>query len=49
MRPNLAIADIGIGPVAWKKFGTRRRHGIDFRGAWVAGLEVRDKVGAQVV
>jgi len=39
-RPNLAVADIGISPVAWKKFGTRRRHGVDFGGVWLAPLEV---------
>jgi len=42
MRPNLAVADIGISPVAWKKFGTRRRNGIEFGGSWVAGLDFQD-------
>lgn len=41
-RPNLAVADIGIYPVAWKKFGTRRRLGVDFGGVWLAPLEVAD-------
>ena len=41
---NLAIADIGIGPVAWRKFGTRRRNGVDFGGVWVSSLEFRDGV-----
>lgn len=41
-RPNLAVADIGISPVAWKKFGTRRRRGIDFGNVWLANLEVQD-------
>ena len=45
-RPNLAVADIGIGPVAWQKFGTRRKHGVDFAGSWVAELEFREGIGA---
>lgn len=41
-RPNLAVADIGIYPVAWKKFGTRRRLGVDFGDVWLAPLEVSE-------
>ncbi len=41
-RPNLAVADIGISPVAWKKFGARRRLGVDFGDVWLAPLEVSD-------
>ncbi|KAL4920549.1 hypothetical protein BDW62DRAFT_215842 [Aspergillus aurantiobrunneus] len=32
---NLSVADIGIPQIAWRKFGTRRRHGIDFGNRWV--------------
>lgn len=41
-RPNLAVVDIGISSVAWKKFGTRRRHGVEFGGVWLASLEVQE-------
>ncbi|KAL6721653.1 cyclophilin peptidyl-prolyl cis-trans isomerase Cyp8 [Lecanora helva] len=46
VRPVLAVADIGIGPTAWKRFGTRRRRGIGFRGAWVAGLDFHEGINA---
>ena len=36
--PDLCVADIGIGPVAWKKSGTRKRRGPEFRGKWTAEL-----------
>ena len=37
------IADIGIGNAAWRKFGTRRRHGIEFGVSWV--VEVKYQAG----
>ncbi|KAK4690768.1 enhancer of mRNA-decapping protein 3, partial [Lecanoromycetidae sp. Uapishka_2] len=41
-RASLCVADIGIGAAAWKKLGNRRRHGVEFRGKWVAELEYHD-------
>ena len=38
--PSIFVADIGIASVAWKKFGTRRKHGVDFGGEWVAALRL---------
>lgn len=35
---NLAVADIGIPQIVWRKYGTRRRHGIDFGNRWVVPL-----------
>lgn len=35
---GLYVADIGISPNVWKKFGTRRRHGVEFGGEWVVAL-----------
>ncbi|KAL3474148.1 hypothetical protein BJX99DRAFT_248480 [Aspergillus californicus] len=32
---NLFVADVGIPQIAWRKYGTRRRHGIDFGNRWV--------------
>lgn len=36
-----SVLDIGISQVAWRKYGTRRRHGVDFGKEWVAPLEYR--------
>lgn len=36
---NLAVADIGIPQIVWRKYGTRRRHGIDFGNKWVVPLK----------
>lgn len=36
---NLSVADIGIPQVVWRKYGTRRRHGIDFGNKWVVPLK----------
>lgn len=36
------VADIGISGVAWKKFGTRRRGGVEFGGLWVAEIVFKD-------
>ncbi|KAK2767045.1 enhancer of mRNA decapping [Arachnomyces sp. PD_36] len=35
---QLTVADIGISQVVWRKYGTRRRHGVDFGNRWVAPL-----------
>ncbi|KAL8923906.1 MAG: hypothetical protein Q9208_004343 [Pyrenodesmia sp. 3 TL-2023] len=32
------VADIGISNSAWKKFGTRRKYGVEFGAEWVAEL-----------
>ena len=40
--PDLAVADVGIPSVAWRKAGMRRRHGVEFSGAWVAGLRFEE-------
>lgn len=35
---QLVVADIGIPQVVWRKYGTRRRHGVDFGNRWVVPL-----------
>lgn len=35
---KLTVADIGIPQIVWRKYGTRRRHGIDFGNRWVVPL-----------
>jgi enhancer of mRNA-decapping protein 3 len=35
----LTVADIGIPQIVWRKYGTRRRHGIDFGNRWVVPLQ----------
>lgn len=35
---QLSVADIGISQVVWRKYGTRRRHGVDFGNRWVVPL-----------
>lgn len=35
---KLFVADIGISNVAWRKYGTRRRHGVEFGSDWVVEL-----------
>jgi enhancer of mRNA-decapping protein 3 len=39
---QLSLADIGIPKAAWKKFGSRRRHGVDFGKDWVTALKFVD-------
>lgn len=34
----LLVADLGIGPAAWKKFGNKKRYGVEFAGKWMAEL-----------
>lgn len=43
--PSVFVADIGIASVAWKKFGTRRKGGVDFGGEWVAAMKWQEGVG----
>lgn len=35
---QLFVADIGISNIVWKKYGTRRRYGVEFGSEWVVGL-----------
>jgi enhancer of mRNA-decapping protein 3 len=35
---NLFVADIGISNTAWRKYGTRRRHGVEFSSEWVTKI-----------
>ena len=37
---NLSVVDIGISSVAWRKYGTRRRHGVDFKDLWLVPLKI---------
>lgn len=41
---QLMVIDIGISKTAWRKFGSRRRHGIDFGMNWVVPLKYVDGV-----
>ncbi len=36
---SLGVVDIGISNVAWRKYGTRRRHGVDFGREWIVDLK----------
>ena len=36
--PSIFVADIGIASVAWKRFGTRRKGGVEFGGEWVVAV-----------
>ncbi|KAK2775116.1 enhancer of mRNA decapping [Emmonsiellopsis sp. PD_33] len=35
---NITVADIGISQIVWRKYGSRRRHGVDFGNQWVVPL-----------
>ncbi|KAI9794093.1 MAG: enhancer of mRNA decapping [Piccolia ochrophora] len=35
---QMHVADIGIGNSAWRKYGTRRRHGVEFGEEWVVAV-----------
>lgn len=39
LRWSLYVADLGISNAAWRKYGTRRRHGVEFGNLWVAKLK----------
>lgn len=41
---QLTVADIGISHVVWRKYGTRRRHGVDFGNRWVVNLKYQPAV-----
>ena len=43
--PSIFVADIGIANVAWKKFGTRRKGGVEFGGEWVAAVRWEENNG----
>ena len=43
--PSIFVADIGIASVAWKKFGTRTKGGVDFGGEWIAAVKWEESVG----
>lgn len=44
--PSVFVADIGIASVAWKKFGTRTKSGVEFGGEWVAAMRWEEAGGA---
>lgn len=39
---EVSVADVGISSSVWKKFGTRRKYGVDFGTEWVAELKFAD-------
>lgn len=41
---QLSVADVGISQVVWRKYGTRRRHGVDFGNRWVVPLRYQPAV-----
>ena len=43
--PSIFVADIGIASVAWKKFGTRTKGGVEFGGEWIAAVKWEESVG----
>ena len=43
--PSIFVADIGIASMAWKKFGTRRKGGVEFGGQWIAAVKCEEGVG----
>ncbi|KAI5807086.1 hypothetical protein EDC01DRAFT_742943 [Geopyxis carbonaria] len=43
---KLYVADIGISNTAWRKYGTRRRHGVEFAADWVVSLQYHGSVSA---
>lgn len=43
--PSIFVADIGIASVAWKKFGTRRKGGVEFGGEWIAAVKWEEGAG----
>lgn len=42
---EMAVADVGISQAAWRKYGTRRRHGVEFGDKWVIPLRFHAAVG----
>lgn len=43
--PSIFVADIGIASVAWKKFGTRTKGGVEFGREWIAAVKWEESVG----
>ena len=43
--PSIFVGDIGIASVAWKKFGTRTKGGVEFGGQWIAAVKWEESVG----
>lgn len=41
---EVSVADIGISNTAWRKYGTRRRHGVEFGSDWVVPLRYQTGV-----
>lgn len=41
---QIMVADLGISNTAWRKYGTRRRHGVEFGSEWVVGLRYQGGV-----
>lgn len=41
---ELFVADIGLGPAAWKRAGTRVRRGVEFEGSWVLAMRFQEGV-----
>jgi enhancer of mRNA-decapping protein 3 len=41
---KIFVADIGIGSMAWKRLGNRRRRGIEFEGKWLVELRFQPGV-----
>lgn len=42
---RIMVADVGISNTTWRKYGTRRRHGVEFGGDWV--VELKYQTGAE--
>lgn len=42
---HISVADIGIPQVIWRKYGSRRRHGVDFGNRWVVPLRFQPYPG----
>lgn len=36
---KVSVVDVGISNIAWRKYGTRRRHGVDFGREWVVEVK----------
>ena len=38
---RLWVVDLGVGSAGWRRFGSRRRKGVEFGGSWVVEVEVQ--------
>ena len=45
LSPSIFVADIGIANLAWKKFGTKRKAGVEFGGDWIAAVTWESGIG----